>query len=51
MAEPLRVSLWWHAADRTSVLVARLGVVLKLLSKRVASEDVNHAHEVDVLLV
>ena len=51
MTESLGVSLGRYTADRASVLVDWPGVVLELLAECVTCEDVDDAHEVDVLLV
>ena len=51
MNESLRIPIRRHTTDSDPVLVNRLAEVLKLLGKGITSEDVNHAHEVNVLLV
>ena len=51
MTEALGVPLRRHTTDRLPILVDWLAEVLELLAEGKACEDVDHTHEVDVLLV
>ena len=51
VTEALGISVRWHTAYRTSVLVDRFGIVLKLFAESVPRKNVDHAKEIDVLFV
>ena len=51
VAETLGISVRRHTTYRTSVLVDRFRIVLKLLAESVTRENVDHAEEIDMLFV